>query len=112
MLKLGNRSNTFLKSLEKSSFMKKVYLNCTYVPGMFSNEYFVKFKGSEVYDIGFARVDENFLTKKDDTSGLVKATLIEKRENISVVVVPVCDNGQSGTFSHVPNEEIIENINP
>lgn len=86
---------------------EKVYLKCNYSEGMFSNEYFVNFKGSEYpkSDLGGVFVVKENVIVKDESSGLVKIAMIRKDEKTSQILVPSIT--ESGTFFKVSNEDII-----
>jgi len=86
---------------------KEVYVRCNCSHLNF-NQYVISFKGSEKSypPSGELIVYESALVKQGKTSGLVKATLMEKNSKNSVVVIH--DHEQGGVFSHVPNTEILD----
>jgi hypothetical protein len=84
----------------------EAYLKCNYSEGMFSDTYFVSFKGSEyprIDDGGVFVVKENVIIN-DGSSGLVKIMIARKDEKTSQILVPSMT--ESGTFFKVPNEDI------
>jgi hypothetical protein len=86
--------------------IEKPYLKCNYSEGMYSNSYFVNFKGSECphSDLGGVFVVKENVIVKDESSGLVKITIVRKDEKTSQILVP--SFSESGTFFKVPNEDI------
>jgi hypothetical protein len=85
----------------------RVYLKCNYSKGMFSDEYFVNFKGSEYpySDLGGVFVMKRNVVPEDESSGLVKAVVVRRDEFTSQILVPSVT--ESGTFFKVQNEEIV-----
>lgn len=86
---------------------EEVYLKCNIIsPGFFNGQYIVNFAGSEKSypPSGEFRVYEGALIKKEENSGLVKATLIRKDKDSSIVVVK--DNEQGGFFLKFPMERL------
>lgn len=85
------------------------WLKCNYLPGQFSNEYFVKFKGSENSSAPLKGVfvSENNLIQKDKEEGsaLVKIILARRDEKTSQILIPSITD--SGTFFKVSNEDIV-----
>lgn len=86
--------------------IRNVYVMCNYSQGMFSNEYFVKFKGSKYSgNLGGIFVMKEKVTCIDKSSGLVKAILMRKDEKTSQVIIPAITD--DGHFFKIPNEEIV-----
>ncbi|MBS3084346.1 hypothetical protein J4411_00325 [Candidatus Pacearchaeota archaeon] len=87
--------------------MEEVYLKCNYFPGMFSNKYFVDFRGSEFPKsiLGGLYVLGEFLIKEDDSSGLVKVIVIKEEETANILVQGAIDERRK-VFT-VLNEDLI-----
>ncbi|MFA5953159.1 MAG: hypothetical protein WC812_01060 [Candidatus Pacearchaeota archaeon] len=92
--------------------LKKGYIKCNYSKGMFSDEYFVNFKGSFERDSG---IDGNYLVMKDrvitkdESFGLLKIIILGTKGKSTKILIDGAKDVGAGVFFEVPNEEIIFN---
>jgi len=90
---------------------KDVYLKCNYSPGIFSDEYFINFKGSLERESGMGGnyiVMKNKVIIKDEFSGLIGIIIAKKGEKTSNILIKGAKDVGAGVFFTVPNEEILD----
>lgn len=92
--------------------MEKAFLRCNYSEGMFSNEYFVNFKGSLERGTG---IEGNYIVMKerviptDESSGLIPILIAKKEKKTSNILIDGAMEIGAGVFFTVLNDEIIFN---
>lgn len=81
--------------------LEKGYVKCNYSEGMFSDEYFVNFKGSFERGTG---IGEDYIVMKDrvsvidKSSGLLKILIVRKDENTSQILIDGAKDVGQGVF--------------
>ena len=92
--------------------MEEAYLKCKYSEGLFSDEYFINFKGSfereDSLGDGFTVMKERFIVK-DKTSGLMPIISETTGKLTSKIRLNGIKDASAGAFFTVPNEEIFPN---
>jgi hypothetical protein len=89
---------------------REAYLKCNYSEGMFSNEYFVNFKGSFERGTGIGGdyiVMKEKVVVKEESSGLIPIIIARKDEKTSQILIDGAMDVGAGVFFSVPNEEIV-----
>ena len=94
--------------------MEKAYLKCDYSEGMFSNEYFVNFKGSLERGTGIGAGGDYAIMKDRlivtaESSGLIPILIAKKEEKTSNILIDGAMEIGAGVFFTVPNGEILFN---